>query len=46
MKSMDPLNLILILAGAAIVPFLAVVATSFIKIAVVLLLVRNALGVQ
>ncbi|MEM8797297.1 MAG: type III secretion system export apparatus subunit SctR [Pseudomonadota bacterium] len=43
---MDPLNLILILAGAALVPFLAVVATSFIKIAVVLLLVRNALGVQ
>ncbi len=43
---MDPLNLILVLAGAAIVPFLAVVATSFIKIAVVLMLVRNALGVQ
>jgi len=43
---MDPLNLILALAAAAIVPFLAVVATSFIKIAVVLLLVRNALGVQ
>ncbi|MEO9530036.1 type III secretion system export apparatus subunit SctR [Roseibium sp.] len=43
---MDPLNLILVLAGAAIVPFLAVVATSFIKISVVLLLVRNALGVQ
>lgn len=43
---MDPLNLILVLAGAALVPFLAVVATSFIKIAVVLLLVRNALGVQ
>ncbi len=43
---MDPLNLILALAGAAIVPFLAVVATSFIKIAVVLMLVRNALGVQ
>jgi type III secretion protein R len=43
---MDPLNLILTLAVAALVPFLAVVATSFIKIAVVLLLVRNALGVQ
>lgn len=42
----DPLNLILLLAAAALLPFLAVVATSFIKIAVVLLLVRNALGVQ
>lgn len=43
---MDPLNLIFALGAAALVPFLAVVATSFIKIAVVLLLVRNALGVQ
>lgn len=43
---MEPLNLILALGAAAFVPFMAVVATSFIKIAVVLLLVRNALGVQ
>jgi len=42
----DPLNLILILVVAGLVPFFAVVATSFIKIAIVLLLVRNALGVQ
>lgn len=42
----DPLNLILGLVVAGLVPFIAVVATSFIKIAVVLLLVRNALGVQ
>lgn len=42
----DPLNLILILALAALVPFMAVVATSFVKISVVLQLVRNALGVQ
>lgn len=42
----DPLNLILALVVAGLVPFIAVVATSFIKIAVVLLLVRNALGVQ
>jgi type III secretion protein R len=42
----DPLNLILILAVAAILPFLAVVATSFIKLSVVFSLVRNALGVQ
>ncbi len=43
---MDPSNLILVFGAAALVPFLAVVATSFIKIAVVLLLVRNAIGVQ
>ncbi|WP_141649895.1 type III secretion system export apparatus subunit SctR [Rhizobium sp. PDO1-076] len=43
---MDPLSLILTLTAASLVPFLAIVATSFIKISVVLLLVRNALGVQ
>ncbi len=42
----DPLNLIFIVAAAAIFPFLAVVATSFIKLSVVFLLVRNAIGVQ
>ncbi|MDO1583189.1 type III secretion system export apparatus subunit SctR [Rhizobium oryzicola] len=42
----DPLNLILLLAAAALFPFIAVVATSFIKLSVVFLLVRNAIGVQ
>jgi type III secretion protein R len=42
----DPLSLIFIVGAAALFPFLAVVATSFIKISVVFLLVRNALGVQ
>lgn len=42
----DPLNLILLLFVASMIPFLAVLATSFVKFAVVLLLVRNALGVQ
>jgi type III secretion protein R len=42
----DPLNLILGLVVAGMIPFLAVVATSFIKLSIVLLLVRNALGVQ
>ena len=42
----DPLSLIFIVAAAALFPFLAVVATSFIKISVVFLLVRNAIGVQ
>lgn len=42
----DPLNLIFIVGIAALFPFLAVVATSFIKLSVVFLLVRNAIGVQ
>lgn len=42
----DPFSLILVLIAVALVPFLAIVATSFIKLSVVLLLVRNALGVQ
>jgi type III secretion protein R len=42
----DPLNLILVLAVAAILPFIVVVGTSFIKLSVVFSLVRNALGVQ
>jgi type III secretion protein R len=42
----DPLNLIFVLALAALFPFLAVVATSFVKLSVVFMLVRNALGVQ
>lgn len=42
----DPLNLIFIVAAAALFPFIAVVATSFIKLSVVFLLVRNAIGVQ
>ncbi|WP_187972892.1 type III secretion system export apparatus subunit SctR [Aquibium microcysteis] len=42
----DPLNLILILAIAALVPFIAIVATAYIKLSVVFLLLRNALGVQ
>lgn len=42
----DPLNLILILAVAALVPFIAIVATAYIKLSVVFLLLRNALGVQ
>jgi type III secretion protein R len=42
----DPLNLILVLAVAAVLPFLAVVTTSFVKLSVVFALIRNALGVQ
>jgi type III secretion protein R len=42
----DPLSLIFVLALAALAPFFAIVATCFVKLSVVLLLVRNSLGVQ
>ena len=40
----DPLNLILALGVAGLVPFLAVVASSFIKISVVFMFVCNVFG--
>jgi type III secretion protein R len=46
MNNIDPIALSLALALLALVPTLAVVCTSFLKITVVLSLVRNALGVQ
>lgn len=42
----DPINLAVALALVALLPLAAILTTSFIKIAVVLMLVRNALGVQ
>lgn len=42
----DILALIAIFTVLALVPFIAVMATSFVKISVVLSLVRNAIGVQ
>ena len=42
----DPVSLAVTLALLALLPTLAVVCTSFLKIAIVLSLVRNALGVQ
>ncbi len=41
-----PLNTIIVLAAVGMVPFVMMVATSFLKISVVLGLVRNALGIQ
>ncbi|MES2663179.1 MAG: type III secretion system export apparatus subunit SctR [Pseudomonadota bacterium] len=41
-----PSSLFIILIILGLVPFLAVMTTAFVKIAVVLLLLRNALGVQ
>jgi len=42
----DPLTLILLTAVLALAPFFAVMVTSYVKLTVVLSLVRNALGVQ
>jgi type III secretion protein R len=42
----DPLSLILLTAILAMAPFFAVMATSYVKLVVVLSLIRNALGVQ
>jgi len=42
----DPLSLLLLLAAMAVLPFAAMVVTSYAKIVVVLGLMRNAIGVQ
>ena len=42
----DPFVLAIVLAGMALIPFIAIMVTTFVKLAVVLSLVRNALGVQ
>jgi len=41
-----PLVLLMVLAALSLVPFVVMMATSFVKIAVVLALVRNAVGTQ
>lgn len=43
---MNPLHLAVIMAGMGLLPLLFMVTTAFLKIAVVLVIVRNALGVQ
>ncbi len=43
---MDPFNLALFFGVMAVVPLIVVMTTSFVKISVVLSLVRNAMGVQ
>lgn len=42
----DPVTLIVLIGAVAVVPFLAIMVTSYVKLVVVLGLVRNALGVQ
>jgi type III secretion protein R len=46
MNSFDPISLGLVLAALALVPLILVSATCFLKISTVMILVRNALGVQ
>ncbi len=42
----DPFALITLLVGMSLLPFVAMVATSYLKIVVVISLIRNALGIQ
>jgi len=42
----NPIDLILIFAALAVLPFVALMVTSYVKIVIVLSLIRNALGVQ
>ncbi len=42
----DPFGLIVLLIGMSLVPFVAMIATSYLKIVVVTSLIRNALGIQ
>jgi type III secretion protein R len=46
MTTFDPITLAVVLALMALLPTLVVVTTSFLKISIVMMLVRNALGVQ
>ena len=42
----NPFTLIIVLAGLSLIPFIAMIATSYLKIVVVMSLIRNALGIQ
>lgn len=42
----DPFSLIVLFVGLSLLPFAAMVATSYLKIVVVMSLIRNALGIQ
>jgi type III secretion protein R len=45
-KTFDPFYMMLALTALSLLPFVAIMVTSFVKISVVLALVRNALGIQ
>ena len=42
----NPFSLIILFVGLSLLPFAAMVATSYLKIVVVISLIRNALGIQ
>ncbi len=42
----DPFSLIILLVGLSLLPFIAMVSTCYLKIVVVMSLIRNALGIQ
>jgi len=42
----DPFAFIVVLIGLSLLPFVAMIATSYLKIVVVMSLIRNALGIQ
>ena len=42
----NPVDLIVIFAALAVLPFVALMVTSYVKIVIVLSLIRNALGIQ
>ena len=42
----NPFSLIVLFVGLSLLPFVAMIATSYLKIVVVMSLVRNALGIQ
>ncbi len=46
MFNTDPFAFIALLIGMSLLPFVAMIATSYLKIVVVMSLIRNALGVQ
>jgi len=46
MFSTDPFALIVVLVSLSLLPFVAMIATSYLKIVVVISLIRNALGIQ
>lgn len=46
MLSSDPFSLIILLVGLSLLPFVAMLTTSYLKIVVVMSLIRNAMGIQ
>nr|WP_290447128.1 MULTISPECIES: type III secretion system export apparatus subunit SctR [unclassified Pseudomonas] len=46
MQNLDPLTMALFLGALSLVPLLMIICTAFLKIAMVLLITRNAIGVQ